>query len=99
MISFIHDSEQFFDTAPAASTIHKAYMQLTETRLMDALIARFGELPSPEDIVAHCMRVIDPENVSHYVWLDVKPKVGEHVDMSNVLVSIAPPKIFTPEMP
>ena len=98
MISLINPEDQFqLDTAPIAAQIQKAHMQFTEARLMDALIARFGEPPSREDIAAHCMRVIDHENVSHYVWLDVKPEVGEHVDMSNVLVSIAPPATFNPE--
>lgn len=78
-------------------TIHQTHLQFTEARLTEALIARFGELPPQEEIIAHCMCVIDTENVSHYVWLDTKPKVGEKVDMSNPLVSIAPPKIYTPE--
>jgi len=95
MISLINPEDQFqLDTAQ----VQKAHMQFTEARLMDALIARFGELPSREDIAAHCMRVIDHENVSHYVWFDAKPGIGEKVDVSNPLCSIAPPKIFTPEI-
>jgi hypothetical protein len=34
----------------------------------------------------------DKEGVTHYIWMDKKPEVGEHVDMSDVLCSIAPPK-------
>lgn len=98
MISLINPEDQFpIDTASMEAAIQKSHAQFTEAGLMGALIERFGEMPSREEIAAHCMRVIDHENVSHYVWLDVKPKVGEKVDMSNVLVSIAPPAIFNPE--
>lgn len=99
MISLISDEhlEILRDTETAAQKIAKAHMQFIEARLMDALIARFGELPSREEIAAHCLRVIDNENVSHYLWFDgEKPKHGEKVDLSNPLVSIAPPKIITP---
>ena len=97
MISFIHESEQAFDTVPIAAAIHKAHMQFTEARLLDALIARFGELPSREDIAAHCLRVIDHENVSHYLWFEgEKPGPGDTVDVSTAFVSIAAPKIYDP---
>lgn len=96
MISLINPEDQFHAPDPTAAIL-KAHIQFTEARLMDALIARFGELPPPEEIRKHCMKVIDSENVAHYCWFDVKPKQGETVDLSNVLCSIAPPKIFTPK--
>ena len=94
MISFINPEDQFHTEVDMLAAIQKAHMQFTEARLMDALIARFGELPPPEEIAAHCMKVIDHKKVSHYLWLDKKPKVGEKVDLSNPLCVIAPPKIF-----
>lgn len=100
MISFLEPESNFakFNTQDVAAAIRKAHMQFTEARLMDALIARFGELPSREEIEAHCCCVYDPDNVAHYIWFDVKPQIGEEVDMSNPLVSIAPPKYFTSEL-
>ena len=77
--------------------VHKLHMQFTEARLKEALIARFGELPPVEEISAHCLCVIDHENVSHFMWFDVKPAVGECIDVSGALCSIAPPKIYTPK--
>ena len=91
MISLINPEDQFHAPDPTAA-IMKAHMQFTEARIMDALIARFGELPSPEEIRAHCMGATDEDGVTHFVWLDKKPEVGEHVDLSNALCSIAPPK-------
>jgi hypothetical protein len=92
MICFINPEDQFHAPNTTAA-IMKAHMQFTEARIMDALVARFGELPSREDIVAHCVGMKDEEGVIHYVWVDKKPEVGEHVDMSDVLCSIAPPKL------
>lgn len=94
MISLINPEEQF-ELTTISHELQKAHAQFTEARLMEALIARFGELPPEEEIIAHCMCVIDADNVSHYCWFDVKPKVGEKVDLSNPLCSIAPPKIYT----
>ena len=39
----------------------------------------------------------DEDGVTHYVWVDTKPEIGDTVDLSNPLCSIAPPKIFNPE--
>lgn len=95
MISFLppEDYRPLFDTAPIAAQIAKAHAQFSEAALLDALIARFGELPPIEVIAAQCMKVIDHENVTHFVWFDgEKPKIGETPDMSGLLCSIAPPK-------
>ena len=91
MISLVNPEDQFHAPDPTAAIL-KAHMQFTEARIMDALIARFGELPSPEEIRTHCMGATDEDGVTHFVWLDKKPEVGEHVDLSNALCSIAPPK-------
>jgi hypothetical protein len=98
MISLINPEDHFHAPDPTAA-IMKAHMQFTEARIMEALIACFGELPSPEDIRAHCMGATDEDGVTHYVWVDVKPEIGDTVDLSNPLCSIAPPKIFTPSKP
>ena len=88
--------ENLMSIEDTASAITKAHMQFTEARLMEALIARFGELPSHEDIAAHCMKVTDHENVTHFLWFDdEKPKHGEKIDLSVALCRIAPPKIYT----
>lgn len=99
MISFLTPESDFPDISAA---VMKAHAQFTEARLMEALIARFGELPSSEDIATHCKCFVDPDNVSHYLWFDVVPdfKVGGYVDLEQAFCVIAPPKIFTtnPEM-
>jgi DNA-binding response OmpR family regulator len=98
MISIIayDDLSVLCNAETVAQKIQKLHLQFTEARLMEALIARFGELPSNEDIAAHCLKVIDPDHTTHYVWFDgEKPKLGEKPDMSGLLCSIAPPKIFT----
>ena len=99
MISLItYEEAAMLRSLPSiADALIKAHLQFTEARLMEALIARFGKLPSDEEIAAHCMKVIDHDHTTHFVWFDVKPGVGEHVDMSGLLCSIAPPKIFTPK--
>lgn len=99
MISLIaYDGLSALGSLPSiADLVHKAHLQFTEARLMEALIARFGKLPSDEEIAAHCMKVIDHDHTTHFVWFDVKPGVGEHVDMSGLLCSVAPPQIYTPK--
>ncbi len=100
MISLItYDGLSALGSLPSiADVIHKAHLQFTEARLREALIARFGKLPPDEEIAAHCMKVIDHDHTTHFVWFDgEKPKLGEKPDMSGLLCSVAPPKIFTPK--
>lgn len=98
MISFLDDSEAF-DTAPVGYAIAAAHKQFTEAKLTEALLARFGKLPSDEEIARHVMCVITHDNVSYYIWVEEKPKVGEKVDLTEPLCVIAPPAIFNPEKP
>ena len=88
-----------FDTQSVAAKIAKAHAELTSMKLTEALIARFGKMPSPEEIAAHVVCGVDQDKVSHYVWVEVKPLLGETMPMDDILCSIAPPKIFNPEKP
>ena len=76
MISLINPEDQFHAPDPTVEIL-KAHMQFTEARIMDALIARFGELPSPEDIAAHCIGVRGEDGVTHFIWVDKKPEIGD----------------------
>ena len=100
MISLItYEEAAMLRSLPSiADALIKAHLQFTEARLMEALIARFGKLPSDEEIAVHCMKVIDHDHTTHFVWFDgEKPKLGEKPDMSGLLCSVAPPKIYTPK--
>ena len=100
MISLIHPEDHFaHDTQSMANKIAKAHMEFTNQKLHEALVLKFGHLPPLDEIVSHVVCAVDQDNVSHYVWVETKPKLGEHIDMSDVLCSIAPPKIFNPEKP
>lgn len=102
MISLIDPSEyaMLADTQSVAQQIAKLHAEFTDRKIYEALFAKFGYIPTHEDIVAHCQCFVDHENVSHYVWYDgAKPNVpiGEKVDLSQAFLSIAPPEIFNPE--
>jgi len=99
MISFITPEDQFPLTDKCkewAKKIAKLHAQFTEAKILEALEKRFGELPSAEDIAAHCVGVRDHEGTTHYIWVDKKPEVGEHIDLSNPLCVIAPPQFGGP---
>lgn len=82
------------------TALMKAHSEFTERKLTEALIAKFGKLPSLEDVAKHCVCAYTPDHVAHYFWFDgEKPKLGEKFDLSQALVAIAPPKIFNPEKP
>jgi hypothetical protein len=103
MISFIHPEDQFtppVDIQSIADQIHKQNMQFHEDTVMQALIDKFGKLPTAEEIAKHLTKVIETNgNITHYVWTEKKPEIGETIDMSQVICSIAPPQIFNPEPP
>jgi hypothetical protein len=82
-----------------ADRIAKAHAEFTEKKLMEALVARFGEIPSIEEIAEHCKCGIDENLVHHYIWVEEVPEIGHLFDMSEVLCSIAPPRIYHPEKP
>lgn len=95
MISFIHESEQ----APWSDKIAKLHAEFTDRKITEALTLMFGQMPSFEDIVAHCQCFIDADNVSHYVWFENgKPAWvnGETVNLSQAFLSIAPPQFGGP---
>jgi len=97
MISLINPEDQFpADMQAIAADIAKAHAQFTHGKIMDALIARFGEMPTPEQVSNHVICAVDQDKVSHYVWVEKRPVVGEELDLSDVLCSIAPPDIFNP---
>lgn len=76
------------------------YSDFIERELTKALLAKFdGKMPTAAQIAKHVICAVDQDHVRHYVWVETKPKVGEQLDMSTVLCSIAPPKIFNPEKP
>ena len=96
MISFLHP-EDLVLTNPAENLV-KHHAQYTNGLILDALMDKFGELPPLEVIAKHCVCVYDENHTAHYVWLDNPDlKVGGQIDMSNLLVSIAPPKLHNPE--
>lgn len=98
MIAFHNPEDQVaIDTQPMAEQLAAAHAEFTNQKITEALIAKFGELPPPDEIAKHCICAVDQDNVSHYAWVEAKPQVGEKVDLSNVLCSIAPPKIHNPE--
>ena len=91
MISFLdHESP------PIPDQIAKAHDQFINARLMEALIERFGEMPPLEEITEHLVCAVDTDHVKHFVWCDVKPVMGEMLDMSGILCSIKPPSIYNP---
>jgi hypothetical protein len=75
-----------------AAKIHKAYLDHTTKVIEKALIARFGEMPSLDKIARHCRCFYDTQNVAHYVWCDSEPKLGDKIDLSDVLCVVHPPK-------
>ena len=98
MISFLHPEDLVLTGPSPVETLIKDHAQLTNKLLLDALIERFGEMPPLEAIAKHVVCVYDEQHTAHYVWLDNPDlKVGAQIDMSGVLVSIAPPKLHNPE--
>jgi hypothetical protein len=96
MICFLHP-ENLVLTSPAED-LAKQHAQHTNGLILDALIERFGDLPPLDQIAKHVVCVYDENHTAHYVWLeDPDIKVGAQIDMSNLLVSIAPPKPYEPE--
>lgn len=89
MICFLHP-ENLVLTAPAEDNA-KTHAQHTNGLILDALFKKFGELPPLDEIAKHVLCVYDEQHTAHYVWLDnTNIEVGAQIDMSNVLVSIAP---------
>ena len=101
MISFLHPEDQAAlpSLQPIADKIAKAHAELTNQCILEALYKQFGTLPPLDEIAKHVVCAVDQDNVSHYVWVETKPEIGETLDMSDVLCSIAPPAIFNPEKP
>lgn len=99
MISFIHHSEEpLFDTTAIANQIVTAHAEFTENALINALVKKFGTLPSVTEISKHCKCCIEDETgVHHYVWFEEPPEIGDHIDTGEILCSIAPPKLYTQE--
>lgn len=105
MISFHTPEDQFTPSeklavafTDAANAYIKAHAEFVDTELRKALTKLFGEVPSNEDMAKHLKCFVDHDHVQHFVWTDgEKLKIGEHVDLSNAFLSIAPPKIFNPE--
>lgn len=77
---------------PFLDEAHKHNLNFTTQKIQEALIARFGEMPSLQEIAQHCHCFFDTQNVAHYVWLDEPPKLGDKIDPASVLCVIAPPK-------
>lgn len=95
MISFITPADEFAMPRPAnyANQLIQKQAEFTETKIREALIAKFGELP-PLEVIAermHCF--VTPDGVHHYVWFE--PGEPREFDPTKTLVSIAPPKIYT----
>lgn len=85
-----------FDTTPVAFLVSRHYMLSVETALKQALVARFGTLPPMEEITKHCHRYTTADGTSHFAWLDETPGIGDTMDVSTVILSVAPPKFHTP---
>lgn len=81
-----------FSIQPLAAKLHKAHLNHTTKVIEKALIAKFGEMPSLDKIARHCRCFYDTQNVAHYVWCDSEPKLGDKIDLSDVLCVIRPPK-------
>lgn len=93
MISFIDPAEQVTSWTGEIVSIHS---QFTEAKILESLEKRFGELPSAEDIKAHCFGLRDESGTTTFIWSDKRPEMGEHIDLSNPLCVIAPPEFGGP---
>ena len=93
MISLIQPEDQ----VPMTQKLMQAHAQFINRKLVDALMAKFGVLPPLEEIAAHVTRVQETNGTVHYVWEDKETKIGETIDMSQVLFTVEPMKIFKPE--
>lgn len=90
MISLIHYEDQ-------SDIITKTHKEFTNMKLIDALTKKFGTIPSMDEIAKHVLQVVEEATgVSHYVWVDRKPEIGESIDMSCILCSIEPPNLTPP---
>ena len=95
MIHLLSPEDQFPDTGKCqewSNKIAKAYNEFTTLKIQEALITKFGFIPSTKEIVKHMYCVIDKDQNHHYLWLDKKPEVGDTLDMSQCLCVIEPPK-------
>ena len=84
----------------ARDIIAKTHLDSIETAFREAVLkAEGGVMPDNDTIREKGQMVIDPQGNHHLIWGSPKLGIGEPVDMTKCIASVAPPKLFNPTTP
>jgi len=70
----------------------RQYTEFVEKTFRDAIVAHVGYMPDMATVMCRGHIYITQDGTQHLAWLDARPALGDKMDATTVIASVAPPR-------